>query len=89
MGKGLRNETILNYFNIVIYEFEKGMSIQDISILLKEYESKELYLECEGIKQALEYIKFALLTQIVKEYNFHDFNIKIESYENETNSTSS
>lgn len=83
MGKGLRNEIILNYFNIVIYEFEKGMSIKDISVLLKEYELKELYLECAGIKTALEYIKFALLTTIVKEYSFHEFDIKIEKYVSE------
>jgi len=80
VGKRLKNKTILEYFNIVIYEFEKGMSIEDISVLLKEHELKELYLECAGINLALEYIKFALLTEIIREYNFHDFNIQIESY---------
>tara|TARA_R110000772_G_scaffold181601_1_gene292910 strand:+ start:1051 stop:1260 length:210 start_codon:yes stop_codon:yes gene_type:complete len=56
LNKGLKNKIIKEYYELTLYEFESGFSLQDIEIMLYEYEDKEMYLECAGIHLAIEYI---------------------------------
>ena len=61
------NDKATEHYNITLYEIEQGTSISQIRNILKEYESAELYEECQGIHLAIEIISFNTLTQLVKE----------------------
>ena len=50
--------------------------------MLKEYENQELYLECAGIHAGLEWVKFALLVEIIKLLDYKDTKIKIKDNDN-------
>ena len=43
------------YYLLVIYEIESGQPMEHIEDMLKEYEEKELYLACAGIKKAIDH----------------------------------
>jgi hypothetical protein len=60
------NDKATEHYNITLYEIEKGMTIEQIRNILKEYEAKELYEECQGINLALQIVRFNTLTKLVK-----------------------
>jgi hypothetical protein len=61
------NDIATEHYNITLYEIEQGMTIEQIRLILKEYEAAELYEECQGIHLALEIVAFNTLTQLIKE----------------------
>ena len=46
---------------------EDGYSINDLRLLLKDYEKREDYIYCCGIKKAIENISFNILLELTKE----------------------
>ena len=85
MSKGLKNEIIREYHELTLYEFENGLSIEDIQFMLDEYQDKEMYLECAGINTAIEWIKFNILTNVIKIIDKTNTQIKITNYDNGNN----
>ena len=60
------NEQIIDeYYLLVIYEIERGEPIEHIESMLKEYELKELYIECAGIKKGIDHIRFFALFELI------------------------
>ncbi len=53
-------EVIKSFRDATLLDIAQGVSIDEVKYLLKEYENAELYLECAGIKQALDFIEEAL-----------------------------
>lgn len=72
MNEGLSNKTINEYFMLTLYELEQGTLYEDIEMMLREYEEKEMYLACAGIIKAIEYSKFNSLISITKTLNNHE-----------------
>jgi len=62
--EGLKNDIIYQFYYIALYDYEKGNDVDDLRIIMYDYEDKELYLECEGIRLAIEYIEFL---ELIKE----------------------
>tara|TARA_R110001632_G_scaffold205944_1_gene329781 strand:- start:1011 stop:1217 length:207 start_codon:yes stop_codon:yes gene_type:complete len=64
--EGLKNDIIYQFYYIALYDFEKGNDVDELKMIMYDYEDKELYLECEGIRLAIEYIEFLeLIEQII------------------------
>ena len=82
MNKGLKNEIIREYYELTLYEFENGLSIENIHFMLEEYADKEMYLECAGIYTAMDCIKFNILTNVIKIIDKTKIQIKIKNYDN-------
>tara|TARA_R100000541_G_scaffold57991_1_gene68617 strand:+ start:5023 stop:5280 length:258 start_codon:yes stop_codon:yes gene_type:complete len=82
LSKGLKNKIIREYHDLTLYEFQNGLSIDDIEFMLYEYQDKELYLECAGIYKAMEWIKFSVLTNVIKIIDKNKTQIKIKNYDN-------
>lgn len=61
------NDKATEHYNITLYEIEQGTSIEQIRLILKEYEAEQLYEECQGIHLAVEIVSFNILTQLIKE----------------------
>mgnify|MGYP003674281391 FL=1 len=61
----LDKQIIDDYYLLVIYEIERGEAIENIEIRLKEYESREMYLECAGIYKAIDHIKFFAIYELI------------------------
>lgn len=81
MGSGLLNEIINEYFGIALFEMENGATFDDIEKMLSTYEDAELYLECQGIKTALDWVKYYHLVNLVRLTNQIEINnIKIINY---------
>ena len=53
------------YYLLVIYEIESGQPMENIEDMLKEYEEKELYLACAGIKKAIDHVRFFALYELI------------------------
>jgi len=67
-NQGLKNDIIYQFYYIALYDYEKGNDADDLRIIMYDYEDKELYLECEGIRLAIEYIEFLeLIKEIIDE----------------------
>jgi len=61
------NDIATEHYNITLYEIEQGTSIEQIRLILKEYEAEQLYEECQGIHLVVEIVSFNILTQLIKE----------------------
>jgi hypothetical protein len=48
-----------------LYDYEKGAELDDLRLLLYDYEDKEMYLECAGINLAIEQIEFLQLIETI------------------------
>ena len=70
--QGLKNDIIYQFYYITLYDYEKGTDLEDLRIILYDYEDKEMYLECEGIKLAIEKIEFTQLIQNIINGNDND-----------------
>ena len=73
-NEGLENETIREFYNLAVYDYERGTEIDELKLILYDYEDKEMYLECAGIKLAIEYIEFIILIELIKYKNNIDDN---------------
>ena len=73
-NEGLENETIREFYNLAVYDYEKGTDIEELKIILFDYEDKEMYLECAGISMAIEYIEFLITIELIKYINNIDDN---------------
>lgn len=60
------NDKATEHYNITLYEIEQGTSIEELRLILKEYEAAELYEECQGIHLAMEIVLFNVLTELIK-----------------------
>ena len=68
MKDDLSSSKIAEYFALTTYELERGTSVGEILVILKEYEKREMFYECAGIHQALEVYKFNLSVDLAKMY---------------------
>ena len=66
MRDDLSSSKIAEYFALTTYELEKGTSVDEIKLILKQYEELEMYLECAGIYNALEVYKFTATVDIAR-----------------------
>ena len=80
MNKGFKNKIIQEYYDLTLYEIENGLTIEEVQIMLREYESNEMYLECAGILTAIEWVKFALLVSVIKIVEIKKIKINIKHY---------
>jgi len=87
MNEGLSNKTINEYFMLTLYEIEQGTLYEDIEKMLKEYEEREMYLECAGINKAIEYSKFNSLVSITKQLNEYEQLNRIKIINEDENNT--
>ena len=71
-NQGLKNDIIYQYYHITLFDYEKGTELDELRIILFEYEDKEMYLECEGIKLAIEQIEFLQLIETIIYENIRD-----------------
>lgn len=62
-NEGLENETIKEFYNLAVYDYEQGTDLDELRLVLFDYEDKEMYLECAGIHLAIEYIQFITLIE--------------------------
>jgi len=62
--EGLKNDIIYQFYYIALFDYEKGNDVNELKLIMYDYEDKELYLECEGIRLAIEYIEFL---ELIKE----------------------
>ena len=68
MNDDLSSSKIAEYFALTTYELERGTSVGEILVILKEYEQREMFYECAGIHQSLEVYKFNLSVDLAKVY---------------------
>lgn len=60
------NDKATEHYNITLYEIEQGTTIEELRLILKEYEAVELYEECQGIHLAMEIVLFNVLIELIK-----------------------
>lgn len=62
-----------DYYKMAILDLENGSSMDDLRLLLKEYEERELYEACAGIHKAIENARFWTLLNMTEERkDLHD-----------------
>ena len=52
----VNEEVIKNFRDATLLDIAQGVPMDEVKYILKQYEEAELYLECAGIKQALDFI---------------------------------
>ena len=56
------------YYYMTLFDLANDADIRDILMALKDYESKEMYEECAGIKKALDLIEHKTIKELREEY---------------------
>lgn len=46
------------YFQMALYDLERGTTIDEMRDLLVEYEAREMYEACAGIQKAIDHFRF-------------------------------
>jgi hypothetical protein len=65
----LNKEMVDEFYKMAMYDLAHEMTRQDLYLLLKDYESKEMYEQCAGISRALNTYKFVKDYYIIKDNN--------------------
>mgnify|MGYP000013164384 FL=1 len=60
------------YFKMAIFDLENGESIDDLRDLLYDYERREQYEACEGIKRAIDHFRFWCVMDEIKTNDLTD-----------------
>ena len=58
-------DLVKEFYNLALYEYEKGTDLEELKIILNDYEDKEMYLQCAGINLAIQYIEFLIYLEII------------------------
>ncbi len=62
-------DLVKEFYNLALYDYEKGTDLEELKIILNDYEDKEMYLQCAGINLAIQYIEFLTYLEIIKHIN--------------------
>jgi len=54
-------EITAEHYNLALYEYEQGMSLEELREVIKHYEDLELFEICQGDHLAVEVIRFHIL----------------------------
>jgi hypothetical protein len=54
-------EITAEHYNLALYEYEQGMSLEELRVVIKHYEDLELFEVCQGVHLAVEVIRFHIL----------------------------
>jgi hypothetical protein len=54
-------EITAEHYNLALYEYEQGMSLEELREVIKHYEDLQLYEVCQGVHLAVEVIRFHIL----------------------------
>jgi len=46
-------DLVKEFYNLALYDYEKGTDLEELKIILNDYEDKEMYLQCAGINLAI------------------------------------
>lgn len=76
--KGLKHPIVMDHFNLALYELENGTTLEEMQLMLMDYERKELYLECAGIYKALDFMNFITFYYYIR-YALEYYKIDIET----------
>ena len=61
------------FYKMAILDLENGSSMDDMRLLLKEYEEREMYEACAGIHKAIDNARFWTLLNLTEERkDLHD-----------------
>lgn len=56
-----------DFYKMTILDLENGSSVDDMRLLLKEYEKREMYEACAGIYKAIDNARFWTLLNMTEE----------------------
>lgn len=56
-----------DFYKMAILDLENGSSMDDMRLLLKEYEEREMYEACAGIHKAINNARFWTLLNLTQE----------------------
>jgi hypothetical protein len=60
-------EITAEHYNLAIYEYEQGMTLEELREVIKHYEDLELFEVCQGVHLAVEVIRFNILYELALE----------------------
>lgn len=73
------------YFQMAIYDLERGTTIDEMRDLLVEYEAREMYEACAGIQKAIDHFRFwMVMDNVDRSQTINKIQISFET--NEDNS---
>ena len=58
-------DLVKEFYNLALYDYEKGTDLEELKIILNDYKDKEMYLQCAGINLAIQYIEFLIYLEII------------------------
>lgn len=73
------------YFQMALYDLERGTTIDEMRDLLVEYEAREMYEACAGIQKAIDHFRFwMVMDNVDRSQTINKIQISFET--NEDNS---
>ncbi len=69
MTKEEYNFEVLNYYYLALVDLVAGVTYQEISNQMEDFEALELYEACDGVKKALEQADKCTIKEIQLEVN--------------------
>jgi hypothetical protein len=72
-------DIVAEHYNLAIYEYENGTTLNELRSIIKYYEDLELYEICQGVCLAVEVISFHILYKLVQKESKHKLKLKWKS----------
>jgi hypothetical protein len=72
-------EITAEHYNLAIYEYEQGMTLEELREVIKHYEDLELFEVCQGVHLAVEVIRFNILYELALEQKIKTKKLKWKS----------
>jgi len=72
-------EITAEHYNLAIYEYEQGMSLEELRVVIKHYEDLEQFEVCQGVHLAVEVIRFNILFELALEQKIKTKKLKWKS----------
>lgn len=73
------------YFQMALYDLERGTTIDEMRDLIVEYEAREMYEACAGIQKAIDHFRFwMVMDNVDRSQTINKIQISFET--NEDNS---
>jgi hypothetical protein len=72
-------EITAEHYNLAIYEYEQGMTLEELREVIKHYEDLQQFEVCQGVHLAVEVIRFNILYELALEQKIKTKKLKWKS----------
>jgi len=69
MYSGEQQDIVYCYYLLALYSISQGETLDELEYIISEFEDEDLYEQCDGIRQAINFAKNNTMQNVLLELN--------------------